>query len=141
MGYGYFCTDRAICVHKHPMKTKIKTQSGLLRVSDSRCIKMLDKRVDPELTTPEHRAWAYEVKRRAGFRCEAVDQGQRCRKSLPNHRLFADHIIERKDGGDRYDPKNGQCLCGSHHSTKTYQARADRMRQTFTPSDKGQNNG
>lgn len=42
--------------------------------------------------------------------------------------MFADHIRELKDDGAPLDVANGQCLCGSHHTTKTNQARAARMR-------------
>jgi hypothetical protein len=41
--------------------------------------------------------------------------------------MFADHIKERQDGGDPFDPANGQCLCGAHHTLKTGRERARRM--------------
>jgi 5-methylcytosine-specific restriction enzyme A len=85
------------------------------------------KRADGELLTAEHRAWRATVIARAGARCEAVDDGIRCGKSAAGHRMFADHILERRDGGGRFDPANGQCLCGSHHTLKTGQARARRL--------------
>lgn len=90
--------------------------------------KRADKRVDPELKTKEHSAWRDAVVRRAGARCEAVDQatGERCDKAEPLHRMFADHIVERADGGARSDIYNGQCLCGSHHTIKTNIERARR---------------
>jgi hypothetical protein len=40
--------------------------------------------------------------------------------------MFADHIVELRDGGSRTDPLNGQCLCGKHHSLKTYRAKMER---------------
>ncbi|MFL1873740.1 HNH endonuclease [Hansschlegelia beijingensis] len=81
---------------------------------------------DAELQTPEHKAWALEVKRRAGWRCEWVENGERCKVAAPA-RLFADHTVERRDGGARLDPKNGRCLCGRHHSLKTASERGKRM--------------
>jgi hypothetical protein len=42
-------------------------------------------------------------------------------------RLYADHIIERRDCGDPLDPKNGQALCPPHHQKKTAAERAKRM--------------
>ncbi|OYW50928.1 MAG: hypothetical protein B7Z34_03715 [Novosphingobium sp. 12-62-10] len=51
---------------------------------------------------------------------------KRCRKAAPDHRMFADHKVEIKDGGAPFDLDNGQCLCGQHHSLKTAQARAAR---------------
>jgi 5-methylcytosine-specific restriction enzyme A len=41
--------------------------------------------------------------------------------------MFADHICEVADEGDRFDPANGQCLCGRHHALKTARARAARL--------------
>jgi 5-methylcytosine-specific restriction protein A len=85
---------------------------------------------DPALLTPKHRAWRSAVLRKAGWRCEAVEDGKRCEVKAPA-RLFADHIVERKDGGAPLDPRNGQCLCGSHHTIKTAKARADRMAERY----------
>lgn len=85
------------------------------------------KVANPDLLTPEHRAWRAEVIRRAGGQCQWVDGGFRCRKAAPQHRMFADHIKERSDGGALYEPANGQCLCGQHHTIKTAEARAARV--------------
>lgn len=106
---------------------KIKTLSSSLRVIDTRCIKPPPKQADKELSSPEYRAWAAEVKRRAGNQCEWVEAGKRCHVGAPA-RLFADHIVERRDGGALLDPKNGQCLCGAHHTKKTMAARTARLR-------------
>lgn len=78
--------------------------------------------------TPEYRAWREIVITRAGRQCEALVNGRRCRKAEPAHRMFADHKVEVKDGGDLHDPANGECLCGAHHSAKTAKARAARHR-------------
>jgi hypothetical protein len=105
---------------------KLKTISSGIRSIDTRTTRPLPKQADPELLTEAHRRWRSEVLRRAGFRCEAVDGGKRC-TVRPPARLFADHIIERRDGGDALDPSNGQCLCGSHHTRKTTIIRAARL--------------
>jgi hypothetical protein len=86
------------------------------------------KRADPIYHLPEHRAWRDAIIKRAGFRCQAIDGGRRCVKAAPQHRLFADHIVEVSDGGARYDIANGQCLCGEHHTIKTLKSRAQRAR-------------
>lgn len=86
------------------------------------------KRADPELLTPEHRAFRDIVLKRAGFRCEWVENGKRCWRKAAEYRLVADHIIERKDGGEPFDPNNGQCLCVSHNTRKGVQARAGRLK-------------
>jgi 5-methylcytosine-specific restriction protein A len=108
---------------------RIKPTIG--RVIDARAVKPEAKRADPFYLTPEYRAWREVVIARAGRRCEAIDErtGRRCPKAEPRHRMFADHIKEVRDGGAPYDPTNGRCLCGSHHTRKTAQARADRLRR------------
>jgi hypothetical protein len=105
---------------------KLKTLGPSVRTMDTRTVKPLPKRADPELLTPEHRAWRAEVLRRAGYRCEQIERGKRCEVREPA-RLFADHVVERRDGGAPLDPANGRCLCGSHHTRKTAAARAARL--------------
>lgn len=105
----------------------IRARPTRLATRDTRAVKPPPKRADAELLTPEHKAWRKEVLLRAGYRCQAVDAGRRCAKAAPDHRLFADHIVERRDGGDALDHGNGQCLCGAHHTLKTIRARAERM--------------
>jgi hypothetical protein len=105
----------------------LRTLKPLVRAFDARPIKPEGKRVDRFYLTPEYRAWREKVIARAGRRCEAVDDGQRCTKAEPRHRMFADHVIEVKDGGAPYEPANGRCLCGSHHTFKTTQTRAARL--------------
>lgn len=101
-----------------------------IRQVDLRTALPAAKKADPELLTPEHRAWRNQVLQRAGYRCEAIDGGQRCHVSAPS-RLFADHIRERRDGGAPLDVANGQCLCGKHHTLKTAAARSERMARRY----------
>jgi len=77
------------------------------------------KRADVELLTSEHREWRRIVLDRAGHGCED------CGRS--DCTLYADHIIERQDGGALYDPANGRCRCASCHVIKTHRERAARM--------------
>lgn len=106
---------------------KLPTFKGRIPTVATHRIKLAPKTVDAVYQTPEHRAWRDAVLARAGHRCEARDdRGQRCTKATPLHRMFADHIREIKDGGALHDLENGQCLCGSHHTAKTAQRRADR---------------
>ena len=93
------------------------------------------KRADPVLQTPEHRAWRDIVLKRAGYRCEWVENGERCQKAAPKYRLIADHKIERKDGGALLDPDNGQALCVQHNTLKGVRARQARM--AASPDDEG----
>jgi len=85
------------------------------------------KTADVVYLTTDHRAWRRAVLDRAGNRCQALDDGVRCTNAEPECRLFADHIIEIKDGGHATDIANGQALCGRHHSIKTNHARVLRL--------------
>lgn len=94
-----------------------------LSAQDFRTVKPPPKTVDEDLTGPEYDYWRGIVMRRAHWQCEAIDNGTRCPAKSPKERLYADHIIERSDGGEPYDPDNGQCLCARHHSLKTAEMR------------------
>jgi len=103
----------------------------LVGVRDFRVLKPEPKAADPVYLTPEYRRWRETVIARAGRRCEGADErtGRRCEKAEPQHRMFADHVVEVRDGGALFDPANGRCLCGSHHTRKTAAARAERLRR------------
>jgi 5-methylcytosine-specific restriction protein A len=115
---------------------KLRTLAPLVRALDTRTVKpppspispqQRFKRADPIYASPEFRAWRAKVVARAGGRCQAIVYGQRCTKAQPQHRMFADHIIELRDGGEPFDVANGRCLCGPHHLMKTAQTRRDRL--------------
>lgn len=95
---------------------------------DARAVKPPPKHADAAYRSAEHRRWRESVIARAGGRCEAVDPqtGRRCGKAAPAHRMFADHVVELRDGGAALDPANGRCLCGAHHTSKTAASRAAR---------------
>lgn len=99
----------------------------MVKAIDARSVPMPSKTVDQFYLTPEYQRWREAVISRAGRRCQASDGGLRCTKAEPSHRMFADHIKERRDNGEPYDIANGQCLCGHHHTIKTSLARAERM--------------
>lgn len=107
----------------------LKMLGPRLSTLDTRTARPIPKEADPELLTPEHRAWREDVLRRSGYRCEWVhSDGRRCPKSqATGHRLVADHIKERKDGGALLDRENGQCLCVQHNTLKGIRARTERM--------------
>lgn len=108
---------------------KLKTFKPKLGTIDTRTVSPPPKTADAELLTPEHKAWRLAVCRRAGWRCEWVEHGKRCEASAANgHRMNADHIVERADGGALLDPNNGQCLCTRHNTLKGLSARAARGR-------------
>lgn len=103
------------------MATRIAISKPRIGTTDTRRVKPPPKQADKHYQTPEHRAWALDVKRRAGWRCQAPG----CTVAHPA-RLFADHIVEIKDGGDPLGA--GQCLCAEHHALKTSAHRAIRSR-------------
>jgi len=82
------------------------------------------KEADPHYRTAEHKAWRDAVFRRAGGAC----QHPGCTRAAPEHRMFADHIVELRDGGDPLGA--GQLLCSVHHVAKTMQQRARRMKSS-----------
>ena len=79
----------------------------------------VQKVADPHLLTTEHKKWREVVLQRAKYQC------QRC--GARDVVLYADHIVERLDGGDLLDPNNGQALCPSCHTTKTYEEKRKRL--------------
>ena len=99
----------------------------LARMFSSSVVKPTGKRVDAIYLSQQYETWRMIVIARAGARCQATDAGRRCSKAAPAHRMFADHVVELQDSGAPFDPANGQCLCGSHHTVKTMAARARRM--------------
>jgi len=106
---------------------RIPVLDPLVPKGDGRTIRPEPKCTDPFYHSTAHGQFRIAVLKRAGFRCEWIEDGRRCSKSAPQHRLFADHIRERRDRGDPTDPSNGMCLCGSHHTIKTQRERARRL--------------
>jgi len=104
----------------------IKKPRPLARTLNSGVLRPQLKQADPIYRAQQYEAWRKAVVSRAHNRCEAVDNGRRCSKASPAHRMFADHVIELSDGGAPFDPSNGQCLCGAHHTVKTLMIRAKR---------------
>lgn len=116
--------------------SRLRPLKPFLRTIDTRTVRppppqLTDKQrfkaKDPFYDTPEFRAWRAKVVARAGGRCEAMEYGYRCTKTRQQTRMFADHIVEIRDGGAQFDVANGQCLCGPHHLMKTAQARRQRL--------------
>lgn len=102
----------------------MRTLGGRLRSAAPQRLRTPPKEADPQYRDPRHAEWAREVVRRAGGRC----QWPGCTKAAPAHRMVADHIVELKDGGARFDPANGQCLCVEHNTKKGVEARTARRR-------------
>ena len=99
----------------------LKCAGPAVRVARGGAVRVPEKKADPFYLTPEYRAWREAVIARAGGVCQAEGCGRRER------RMFADHIVEIRDGGARLDLANGQCLCGSCHTAKTARERQKRL--------------
>lgn len=96
----------------------MRTLKPTLRTMDVRSVKPAPKQADAEIMTSGHRAFRDAVLKRAGYRC------QDCGKV--GGALYADHVIERIDGGATH-PANGRCLCAACHTLKTNRERARRL--------------
>ena len=97
----------------------LRMLSSRIARHDTRTALPPPKQPDPYYGSAEHRAWRAAVLARAGHACQGC--GHR------GARLYADHIVELRDGGAALDVTNGQALCGACHTTKTIAARAARM--------------
>lgn len=109
------------------MPTRLRLARPTIRTVDARTVRPPPKEADAELQTSAWRALSRECKRRAGWQCEArLADGSRCQVRHPAA-LYADHIVERKDGGAALPPvEQLQCLCASHNVRKGLQARLAR---------------
>jgi hypothetical protein len=103
----------------------VKTLKPGLAMLDMRVAAIPPKQADAVYQTALHREWARAVIERDGGRC----QWPGCDKAAPAHRMVADHIVEVKDGGARFDIDNGQCLCIQHNTLKGSRARMARTAQ------------
>jgi hypothetical protein len=86
---------------------------------------------DPETKTRAFEAWRKQVLDNAGWKCQAPGCGAQGGRG--GVMLYADHIKERRDGGNLLDPKNGQALCASHHTKKTAAERMKRHSDRHSP--------
>ncbi|WP_363755110.1 HNH endonuclease signature motif containing protein [Sphingobium sp. LSP13-1-1.1] len=83
-------------------------------------VKAAPKVAEGFYSSPEWRGLVADIKRERGARCERPG----C--PTPTHRIIADHVVERKDGGADLDASNVELLCFTHHQQKTAAARAAR---------------
>lgn len=86
-------------------------------------------RANARYSNQQHRMFRKIVLDRAGHRCQAIDNGKRCRVT---ERLQAHHLV-RLQTQTNYDPNKGVALCPKHHAIAEKQARreqgADRKRK------------
>jgi hypothetical protein len=106
---------------------KLRSLPPLVAQADTRTTRLPPKLLNPIYNSPEFRNWRTLVIDRAAGQCEAIINGRRCEKAAPHHRMYADHVIELRDGGAPFDARNGQCLCRSHHEIKKITAQKQRL--------------
>lgn len=82
------------------------------------------KVADPFYNSPEWRKVRAYILERDGYRCTIPG----CRST---GRVWVDHIVEIKDGGERLDPLNLRTVCHPHHMEKTH---AERRKRYNTPT-------
>ena len=105
---------------------KLRSLAPLVRTTNTATVPLPPKVKDAVYCTAEYQHWRTQVVARARNRCEWVDHhGHRCTRAWPD-RMYADHIVEIKDGGSVLDVSNGQCLCYSHHTIKTNEVKKKR---------------
>lgn len=96
-----------------------------LATRDTRRVKPPPKQADPIYHSPEWRALIAEIIRERGRRCEDPEHNPASPRE--GIRVFGDHIKELRDGGELLDKANVMLRCGSCHTRKTAQARAQRI--------------
>jgi len=113
----------------HRRRARLPTLGSPIRTLDTTTARPAPKQADPIYGTPEYRAWRATVIRRAGGRCQDPDCRTPARAA--GQRLYADHVVELKDGGAPFDPANGLARCASCHTRKTAEERAKRMARRY----------
>lgn len=98
----------------------LRTVNTRLAAADIRRLKPAPKTAKPFYLTRAWRRLVMRLIRERGRRCEQCE-----RKGC---RVFGDHKVELADGGAALDPNNVELLCGSCHSRKTADVRANRRR-------------
>ena len=103
------------------MAGKIRTIGPRVRPIELRRVLPPEKVAAEFYSTPEWRDLMARLIKERGRRC------QKCGRT--DCRIFGDHIIEIQDGGARLDPSNISLKCGRCHTTKTLQARKERLQK------------
>jgi 5-methylcytosine-specific restriction endonuclease McrA len=105
-------------------RPRIRQQPPRISTESTRITKRRDKQTLPFYRTQRWKDFVAMLIRKRGRQC----QNRHCQRSGVMTRIFADHIVEIRDGGELFDETNIQLLCGSCHSKKTLQVRGERSR-------------
>lgn len=109
---------------------RLTTLRPAVRALDQRTAKEPLKRAEPFYLSPEWRGLVADIRAQRPACCQDCERR--------NTRLFADHVVELKDGGAALDPRNVKLLCGSCHGRKTALARTERQAQRHEGAGAGQ---
>lgn len=93
----------------------------MLKAANISAARLPPKIADAVYQSAEFKVWREAVMRRDGSTCK-------CGRT--DGRMFADHVVEIRDGGAKFDVANGQTLCGRCHTLKTNAERARRLDRT-----------
>lgn len=103
----------------------IRMQQPMVRSANLAIARTSPKKTDSIYGSAAYAEWAEAVKKRDGYRC--VDPA--CKgPHYPGQKVYADHKVEVKDGGAKFDVANGITRCASSHTFKTNRERARRQR-------------
>ena len=90
------------------------------------------KVADQFYVSPEWRLFVQGLKvDRFGHPSNAHCQDPKCKYPGRGCRVFADHVVEIKDGGARLDPRNIMFRCGSCHTRVTNERKALRNKRQW----------
>jgi 5-methylcytosine-specific restriction protein A len=108
----------------------IKAHAPRIATKDTRAVQPPPKTADPFYLQQAWRGLMKEIIARRGRRCEQCGRTHDGRGEAI--RIFGDHIVELRDGGEPLDPRNVLLRCGSCHTNKTIAERVRRLRESAT---------
>ncbi len=110
------------------MASKVRVAPARVPTKPSR-VQVQQPKTNPFYLTPEWRSLVADIIRERGRHCELCG---RSREGGIPIRIYGDHIIELRDGGDPLDRRGVQLVCSSCHTKKTLRERARRMAAIFS---------
>ncbi len=101
----------------------IKTLGNRIPTLNTRKVPNPLKEADDIYSTPPYRQWREDGFKLSGGFC----QDPKCKTPYEKKtRLYADHVVELRDGGKPFDPENRLMRCPPCHAIKTARERANR---------------
>lgn len=103
----------------------IRMQRPHVRPANLSIARTTPKKTDELYGSADYERWRAAVVARDGGVC----RDPHCKgRHYPGQKVYADHIVEVKDGGAKFDIANGITRCASSHTFKTNRERAKRQR-------------